>query len=166
MVMSNISKYRPLEFLQGINKEINRFFSNKNWFTEDRFADLEVDHWIPYGDIKEGSNDFVINIDLPGVNLKDIDISIDNNKLLTVKGERRIEYSNKDKGYSKIERVSGTFYRQFSLPEHIDSEQIKASIKDGVLSIIAPKNKDHIVKKIKIEPISIEKEMLEDENIN
>jgi len=160
--MPNLIKYRPLDFLQDVHKEINQFFNNKNWFFNERFFDLETDHWIPHVDIKEESNKFIINVDVPGVNLKDIDISINDNRVLTNKGERNLEHSNKDKDYSIMERISGKFYRQFSLPDYIDSEHVQATIKDGVLSIIALKSKEHTVKKIKIEPA--EKILLEDKD--
>ena len=160
--MTNLIKYRPLDFLQDINKEINQFFNNKNWFFNERFFDVETDHWTPYVDIKEELDKFIINVDVPGVNLKDIDISINDNRVLTIKGERNLEHSNKDKDYSRMERISGKFYRQFSLPDYIDSEHVQATIKDGVLSIIALKSKEHTVKKIKIEPA--EKILLEDKD--
>ena len=76
---------------------------------------------------------------------------MENNNLLTIKGERNLEHTSKEQDYSKIERFSGTFYRQFSLPDYTNTEQIQAKIESGVLTVTVPKKKDRMVKKVKIQ---------------
>ena len=94
-------------------------------------------------------NVFVISADVPGVEPKDIEISMENNTL-TIKGNRTLERKTKEEKYSRVERFSGTFYRQFTLPDHVNSEAIKAKGNHGVLEIIIPKKERHVPKRIRV----------------
>jgi len=70
--------------------------------------------------------------------------------LLTVRGERKLEHSSKEEGYLRTERFSGTFFRQFTLPDNVNSEEIKAVNKNGVLEILIPKVEQKTPKKIEV----------------
>jgi HSP20 family protein len=96
--------------------------------------------WTPKVDIKEEDHEFVVYADIPGVDPKDIQIDMEGHTL-TVKGEKRSfkEEKDKEKNYYRVERVSGKFYRQFTLPESIDGNKIVAKFKHGVLAIHLPK---------------------------
>ena len=107
----------------------------------------------PRVDIKEEAEQFIINADLPGINPKEIEISMENN-VLTIKGIRTLERNVKEENYSKIERFSGSFYRQFTLPDHVNGEAIKANSKHGVLEIIIPKKERHVPKKITVQDVN------------
>lgn len=101
-------------------------------------AALRQDAWAPKVDIKEEEKEFVVFADIPGVDPNDIDIEMDGNTL-TVKGEKKAEQEQKGKNYYRLERTTGKFYRQFTLPESIDSDKISAKTKNGVLAIHLPK---------------------------
>jgi HSP20 family protein len=88
-------------------------------------------------------------VDLPGVDPKDIQISIEDN-FLTIKGEKESKHQTTEDKYSKVERYFGKFYRRFALPDYLDHEQISAKTKHGVLEISIPKKEQRVLKKIEI----------------
>jgi len=94
--------------------------------------------WTPSVDILETENEILLRADIPGVEMKDIDIRIENNTL-TLKGERKFEQEETGKGYHRIERGYGTFVRCFSMPDSVDPEKVNADYKDGVLTVTLPK---------------------------
>ncbi len=100
-------------------------------------------------DVIEETDDFIIVSDLPGVNSKDIDISISNN-VLTIKGEKKL---GDDKEKTKVYRRecwSGTFQRTLSLPETVDSNKVDATLKNGVLIIKVGKREEVKPRKISV----------------
>ena len=117
--------------------------------TNNDLSNVETSQWSPRVDIKEEPHQFIITADLPGVEPKEIEISMENN-VLSIKGVRNLIRKNKEENYSRVERFSGTFYRQFTLPDHVNADSIKAAGKHGVLEIIIPKKERHVPKKIKV----------------
>lgn len=94
---------------------------------------------IPRLDVVESEADIQIKADLPGMDEKDIEVTL-NNGLLTLKGQKKVEREEKNKNYHLTERSSGSFMRQVTLPEDIvDAEKVTASFKKGVLTIVVPK---------------------------
>jgi HSP20 family protein len=106
-------------------------------------------HWRPAVDIREEENRFVILADLPGVDPKDIDITMEQG-VLSIKGERVSDKEESHEGYKRVERVRGTFYRRFSLPDSADAERIEAKGKDGVLEIVLPKLEKEQARRISV----------------
>jgi HSP20 family protein len=100
--------------------------------------DVSISHWRPAVDIKEEKDRYVIHADLPGVEAKDIEITMEDG-VLTLKGVRANEKTDSREGYKRVERVRGTFSRSFSLPDTADSAKVEAKSKDGVLEIVLPK---------------------------
>ncbi len=94
--------------------------------------------WTPNVDILENEDEIVLKADLPGLNEKEIDIRMESGTL-TLKGERSFNKDEKQKGYHRIERGSGSFVRCFSLPETVDPDKVKAQYKAGVLTVALPK---------------------------
>lgn len=105
--------------------------------------------WLPAIDMAESEKEIVVNAEVPGMDGKDIDISL-NGRVLTIKGERKQEKEEKEKNYHFLECRYGTFSRSFELPADVDSKNIKASYKDGVLKISLPKTKTQSAKKIEV----------------
>jgi HSP20 family protein len=95
----------------------------------------------PAVDIKEQDNGYLISVELPGINDKDIAVEVQDD-LLTVRGEKRAEREEKDKGYHLTERSYGSFMRSFRLPPDADAGQTNATFSKGVLNISVPKNAD------------------------
>jgi HSP20 family protein len=106
--------------------------------------------WAPAVDIYETENELVLKADLPDVDLKDIDVRVEN-QTLTISGERTFEKKDTTKGYHRIERNYGTFVRSFSLPNTFDTEHIAADFKNGVLSVTLPKKEAAKPRQVKVE---------------
>jgi HSP20 family protein len=141
--------YNPLSLLRDIQGEVNQLFERGDLGNMSDLSNVETSQWSPRVDIKEESHQFVITADLPGVDPKELEISMENNTL-TIKGTRNLVRKTKEENYSRVERFSGTFYRQFTLPDHVNGDTIKASCKHGVLELTVPKKERHVPKKIKV----------------
>jgi HSP20 family protein len=115
------------------------------------FGELETmnDAWSPAVDVFETDNEIVIKAELPGMDAKDIDIRIEENKLL-LKGERRFAKETKNENYHRVERSYGNFSRAFSLPAFVDEAKVRAEYKDGLLKVALPKKETTKPKQIKI----------------
>jgi HSP20 family protein len=141
-----IAKYDPfaeLEFPTGarlFQDAVNRLFSEP-----------ATRPWAPAVDVLETENELVLKADLPDVVLKDIDIQIEHGTL-SVKGERKFErIEGKGTGYHRIERSYGQFQRFFTLPDTVDTENVKADYKNGVLTVTLPKKEVAKPKTIKVD---------------
>ena len=106
--------------------------------------------WTPAVDIYETENELVVKADLPDVDLKDIDVRVEN-QTLTLAGERKFEKEDSGKGYHRIERSYGNFTRSFAVPNSFDTDKIAASFKNGVLSVTLPKKEAAKPRQVKIE---------------
>ena len=106
--------------------------------------------WAPAVDIYETENDLVLKADVPDVDLKDIDVRVEN-QTLTISGERKFEQERTDKGYHRLERSYGHFQRSFAVPNTFDTDNIAASYKNGVLTVALPKKAAAKPRQIKIE---------------
>jgi len=105
--------------------------------------------WLPEVDIAEQDNDYVVKIELPGVNKNDVKITVQND-VLTIRGEKRQEREKKGENYHRIERSYGSFQRSFTLPTSVMSDKIEASFNNGVLTITLPKVEEAKSKEIEV----------------
>lgn len=111
---------------------------------------IETSDWQPTVDIVEEDKQFVVKVDIPGVDPKDIEIHLDNNTL-TIKGEKENEHKEKKDNFVRYERSKGSFYRRIMLPDMVDGEKINAKSKNGVLIVTIPKSEKGVSRKIKVE---------------
>lgn len=102
----------------------------------------------PSVDIKEDDKQIVLTSDLPGIDQKDIKVTVEDGTL-TLSGERKFEKSTDEENFHRVERSFGSFQRSFSLPETVDEDKIVASYKNGVLELTLPKTKPD-VKQVKV----------------
>lgn len=109
----------------------------------------ELGEWGPSLDLSETKNDFIVKAEIPGIDPKDIDISLSND-VLTIKGEKKQEKEEKEENYHLIERSYGSFTRSIRLSREVQSDKIKASYKDGILKVLLPKSEEAKKKEIKI----------------
>lgn len=135
-------RYEPFSLLDRFQRELGRLaeFDPFGDTATDDNSSVVTSHWRPAVDVKEEGDRFVILADLPGVDPKEIEVSMENGSL-SIRGERKSEKEEEREGFRRVERVRGTFYRRFTLPDTADSEQIQARGKDGVLEIVIPKQK-------------------------
>ncbi len=135
----NLERYEPWNLLERFNNEVSRVYEDRFFRAIDSDSSKVVtSHWSPAVDIKEESDGFVLHADVPGVDAKEIDISMEEGMLI-IKGERAHESSEEKNGYKRVERVRGSFYRRFSLPETADAERVTAKYDNGVLTVTIPK---------------------------
>src|SRR6266567_910283 len=106
--------------------------------------------WSPAVDIYETENDLVLKADLPDVDLKDIDVRVEN-QTLTISGQRKFEKQESATGYHRIERSYGNFQRSFSVPNTFDTDKINASFKNGVLTVSLAKKEAAKPRQVKVE---------------
>ena len=133
----NNAVYRPISPFGGLNRNLSRIFDER-LFPVSEATSSDATDWVPRVDVREEENAFVVQADVPGVDAKDIDITLDKNKL-AIRGSRNSETETKEDGYTRKERFTGNFVRQFSLPETADGERITAKTTNGVLTIEIPK---------------------------
>lgn len=150
----SLTHYDPMKLINRMQNEINSFFhSNGSSRQPSLFDEAEswlAKEWSPSVDIKEEASQFVVTADIPGVDPKDIEVSMANG-VLTIKGERKSEKEEKKKGYSLKECSYGSFERAFRMPDTADSEHIKAKGKNGVLTISIAKKAGTEPRRIAIE---------------
>ena len=106
--------------------------------------------WAPAVDIFETENELVFKADLPDVDLKDIDVRVEN-QTLTLAGERKFQQQDNGKGFHRIERSYGKFVRSFAVPNVFDTESVKADFKNGVLTIMLAKKEAAKPRQIKVQ---------------
>jgi len=109
----------------------------------------EKDEWLPAFDISENEKEYIVTAELPGMEVKDIDVTLSDG-VLTVKGEKKQEHEEKGKDYHRIERSYGSFHRSFSIPGKIKTDSVDANYKDGVLKLTLPKTEESETKKIEV----------------
>lgn len=144
----NMTRYEPWTLMGQLQNEMSRLFDPR--ITKTNEDNVVTSDWMPAVDIKEETGRFVIAADLPGVDPKDVDVHMENG-LLTLRGQRNFENSEEKDGYKRLERVRGTFYRRFSLPDTADAERISAKCANGVLEIVIPKHEKVMPRKIAVE---------------
>lgn len=139
-------KYTPFPELETFPTGLRLFQDTVNRL----FAEPNARPWVPAVDIKETENELIFKADIPDVEMKDIDVHMENGTL-TLRGERKFEESKDGGGWHRVERSYGTFERVFALPETVDPEAVKADYKNGVLTITLPKKEVAKPRQIKVE---------------
>ena len=135
---------------------LNTFKNRFDKLFEDFFAftpsTLFQSDWNPKFDMEEDEKSIQIIAEMPGIDEKDIQVSLDNN-MLTISGEKKEEKEEKDKNKSVVfsERKFGSFSRSIAMPDGINTDEIKANFKKGILNINIPKEKSVKPKKIQIQ---------------
>jgi HSP20 family protein len=104
---------------------------------------------VPAFDISETEKEYVISGEIPGIEPKDLEVTL-NDGILTVKGEKKQESEEKEENYHRVERHYGSFQRSFRLPENIKRDDLDASYKDGILKLTLPKSEESEVKRIEV----------------
>ena len=106
--------------------------------------------WVPPVDIQETENELIFKADVPDVEMKDIDVRMENGAL-TIRGERKFEDKKETGGWHRVERSYGSFERVFTVPDTVDPEGVKADYKNGTLTITLPKKEVAKPRQIKVE---------------
>lgn len=132
--------------LSSLRNEITRLLEDSNGASADAF-----NAWAPALDLYEDKDDLTLTAELPGMKKEDIDISLHENTI-TISGERRQEKKYGDSDSGRQERHFGRFTRSLLLPKAVKTEGVKASYKDGVLTVTLPKADEAKPRQIEIQP--------------
>ena len=144
--MTLMNVYRPGGLISQLNDEMNRLFAMSAGQDD---VSAKSGDWVPAVDIAEDDNAYTIHADVPGVKPEDVEIELENG-VLTLKGKRDETKREEGEGYRRVERVSGQFYRRFTMPETVNADAISAKTEHGVLETVIPKQPKPEPKRIKV----------------
>lgn len=150
--MKTPTKYSELSPLEAIRRDLDLIFDDISPFSK-----MQRDNggngmqlWAPDTDMSETDEAYTLTVDLPGLNKDDIEVSYNDNRL-TISGERKEETKEENEDFIRQERFVGTFSRKFTMPTDVKEEKIKASFKDGVLTVNIPKSEVKKPKQVSID---------------
>jgi HSP20 family protein len=141
----SISRWYPIREVSSLQDRVNSLFQD---FAGDNQA-VTAASFAPAVDVYENGEKVVLKLDIPGIKEEDLDIRVEN-QTLTVRGERKFESEEKEENFHRIERRYGSFYRSFSLPTTVDTENVQASYNAGVLKLELKKKSSAQPRQIKI----------------
>jgi HSP20 family protein len=145
----SIARYQTWGHNPRFQEQMKQVFDRFLGEDETDQSNVVTSQWTPRVDIKEEEKRFVILADIPGVEPKDIEISMDKG-ILSIKGERKSETTEQSSKLSRSECSYGAFYRRFALPDSADADGISANGKHGVLEISIPKRPETTPRRINI----------------
>jgi HSP20 family protein len=139
----------PLADMAVLQNRLNSIFSDFA-LPEGEQESLAMGSFIPPVDIYEDAHQLVLKLEVPGIRQEALDVHVEN-QTLTVKGERKFEKDEKEENFHRIERRYGSFVRTFTLPQTVDTGEVKASYDAGVLTISLAKKEAAKPKQVKVE---------------
>jgi len=140
-----ITRFDPFRDVVTLQNRLNSLFRDFN----DGDSALTTASFVPAVDIYEDPQKVVLKLEVPGIEEKDLDVRVENHTL-TVKGERKFEKEEKEENFHRIERRYGSFYRAFTLPSTVDTENVAATYNAGVLKLELKKKAEAQPKQIKV----------------
>jgi len=140
-----ITRWDPFREVAALQNRVNSLFRD---FSEGE-SSMTTGNFVPAVDIYEDEKRVVLKLEVPGIEEKDLDVSVENNTL-TVKGERKFEKEEKEENFHRIERRYGSFFRAFTLPTSVETENIDAKYENGVLRLELKKKAEAQPKQIKV----------------
>ena len=144
-------RWDPIRDLVSLQDRMNRLFQEateqrRTHGDEEREQEIERADWTPLADVYQTETEYVVALDLPGIERATLEISLDDDKLL-IRGERALE----QEGQQRTERPHGRFLRRFGVPAIVNQEAIAAEYKDGVLRVRLPKRQEQKARRVQIE---------------
>lgn len=139
--------YEPFMGIRQLQDDINQLFSG---VTTNDSSSITAD-WVPSVDIHEFDEQFQLFVDVPGVDPKDVEVTLEGG-VLTITGERFVQAEKADESVvrRRAERGAGRFYRRFILPDTVDADKVKATGRNGVLEILIPKQAKALPRRIEV----------------
>jgi HSP20 family protein len=128
------------DFGSGLGRIFDEMFSERG---------MPVARWMPAVDVAENDHAYVVTVELPGAKREDVNLEVHEN-VLSIRGEKKSEREERSEKRHFVERMYGSFSRSFTLPANADAEHVKATFRDGVLTIEVPKTEEAKPKTIDI----------------
>jgi len=139
--MTTIVRWDPYREMQTFQDRMSRVF-NDFWARGQRSDEDSISSsWLPAVDVRESTEALELQAELPGIDPKDVQISVEGS-MLTIRGSRNFERAAEGETYHRVERSYGAFERTFTLPANVDSSRIKAVYRLGVLALTLPKREE------------------------
>jgi HSP20 family protein len=132
----------------ALQDRMNRIF-RESYSPEGPEEALTTSNFAPPVDVYEDEHSITLKIEVPGIDEKEIDVSVENNTL-TVRGQRSFEKDEKEENFQRLERMYGSFTRSFTLPNTVDLEQVTAQYDKGMLKVRLAKRAEAKPKQIKV----------------
>ncbi len=148
--MSNLTRWNPVSEFEDLMNRYNRMFGMTRSGDREGKDLFSRSDWAPAVDIKETAEAFTIDAELPGMSKDDVKVTV-HDGVLTIEGERKHEEESGDKKHHRVERFYGSFMRRFTLPENVDENSVKASFKDGLLTLTLQKAEPKEPKAIQVD---------------
>ncbi len=142
-----LTPWRPLGIFSSRRNEPDSLWNR--FLRETPSMGTFTEEWLPSVDISETTKNFILKAELPGLDAKDVKVSLSGD-LLTIKGEKKREEEEKDEHHHFVERYSGTFQRSFQLPTSVKGDKVEATFDKGVLKVSVPKAEEAEKKEIEI----------------
>ena len=146
----NITRFEPWSLFDVMQRDLDRLAGRRIAYADRDDNGHSVADWVPAVDVVEQKDRFVLRADVPGVKPEDIDVNMENG-VLSVSGQRTEETTEEAEGIRRIERLSGRFYRRFTLPETANAEAISAKSANGILEVVIPKQPEIKARRITVE---------------
>ncbi len=143
----NVLHYEPWVLMNRLQRDLAHALKHPAAPTVDHGVDSS---WIPAVDIEEEDTQFVLQADLPGLQVKDIEITLEKG-VLTLRGQRGSSVQGEKTGFRHTERATGAFHRRFNLPDTANASGISARFSNGVLQVTIPKQAELTPQRITIE---------------
>ena len=143
----NLTRFEPWGIVDMLHRDLDRLAARRMPSGDSEAA---VTDWVPAVDIIVENERIVLRADVPGVDPADIEVSMDAG-VLSIAGQRVQESRSADAGLQRMERVSGRFFRRFSLPDTTDADNIKAQCRNGILEVSIPKQPEVQARRIEVE---------------
>ncbi len=140
-----ISRWYPIREVATLQDRVNSLFQD---FGGDN-GTVTTASFAPAVDVYENGEKVVLKLDIPGIKEEDLDIRVEN-QTLSVRGERKFEAEEKEENFHRIERRYGSFFRSFSLPTTVDTENVQAKYNAGVLTLELKKKASAQPRQIKV----------------
>ena len=147
--MTTIVRWDPLKEMTTLQDRMNRVFEETWGRTRRAEEDYVTGSWMPAVDVRETKEAVEIQAELPGIDPKDVNVSVEGG-VLTIKGSRLFEKATEGETYHRVERAYGSFERSFTLPTNVDPEKINAAFRQGLLHLTLPKREEAKPKAISI----------------
>lgn len=139
-----------MDLFQQLQREMNQVMQRFFGEAEGEAGRTDLVAWAPRVDVEEDDKQFVVKADLPGVDPKDVEVSVVENALV-LRGQKTEEREEKKKNYHRVERFEGQFYREIPLPRGIEADKIQAKSANGVVTVTIPKKAEAQPKKITVQ---------------
>ncbi len=139
-------KFEPFRGFDSLSRRMNDFVGEI-----EKGVRFEIGDFSPRVDISEDDKNIYLHAELPGIAKEDVKVSVTEERVLTLKGEKKRVVTDENKNFVRVERNYGNFVRSFSLPENVKFDAVQAKFEHGVLEVILPKIEPQLPKEVTVE---------------